>query len=68
MRGVRSMATRFAKSHEWVSLEGNIATLGITDHAANALGDVVHIDMPEIGEAFDKGCVISSADAVLGLG
>ena len=41
--------TKFTKDHEWVRLDGGIATVGITDHAQNALGDVVFVDLPEIG-------------------
>jgi glycine cleavage system H protein len=41
--------TRFTKDHEWVSLEGDIATIGITDHAQSALGDVVFVELPEPG-------------------
>lgn len=40
---------RFTKDHEWVRLEGGTATIGITDHAQNALGDVVFVDLPEVG-------------------
>lgn len=41
--------TKYSKDHEWVRLDGGIATVGITDHAQNALGDVVFVDLPEIG-------------------
>ena len=41
--------TKFSKDHEWVRLDGNVATIGITDHAQNALGDVVFVDLPEVG-------------------
>lgn len=40
---------RFTKDHEWVRLEGSTVTVGITDHAQNALGDVVFVDLPELG-------------------
>ncbi len=43
--------TRFTKAHEWVSLDGAIATVGITDHAQEALGDVVFVELPEPGRA-----------------
>jgi glycine cleavage system H protein len=47
---------KYAKTHEWVRLEGNIATIGITDHAQAELGDVVYLDLPEVGRivAFDQ--------------
>jgi glycine cleavage system H protein len=41
--------TKFTKDHEWVKLEGGVATIGITDHAQNALGDVVFVELPEAG-------------------
>ena len=40
---------KFTTSHEWVRLDGNVATVGITDHAQTALGDVVFVDLPEVG-------------------
>ncbi len=46
--------TRFTQEHEWVRMDGSIATVGITDHAQKALGDIVFIDLPEIGRAFDR--------------
>ncbi|GAA0607353.1 glycine cleavage system protein GcvH [Craurococcus roseus] len=41
--------TKYTTSHEWVRLEGDVATVGITDHAQTALGDVVFVDLPEVG-------------------
>ena len=41
--------TKYTKDHEWVRMEGGVATVGITDHAQNALGDVVFVDLPEVG-------------------
>ena len=41
--------TKYTQDHEWVRLEGGVATVGITDHAQNALGDVVFVDLPEVG-------------------
>ena len=41
--------TKFTTSHEWVRLEGDVATVGITDHAQTALGDVVFVELPEAG-------------------
>ena len=45
---------RYADSHEWVKLEGDIATVGITDYAQHALGDIVYVDMPEVGDGVTK--------------
>ncbi len=41
--------TKYTKDHEWVRMDGGVATIGITDHAQNALGDVVFVDPPEVG-------------------
>ena len=41
--------TKYTTSHEWVRLDGDVATVGITDHAQTALGDVVFVDLPEVG-------------------
>jgi glycine cleavage system H protein len=47
--------TRFTKDHEWVRLEGDIATVGITDYAQHALGDVVFVELPDVGKALTQG-------------
>lgn len=46
---------KYTKDHEWVKIEGNIATIGITSFALEQLGDVVHLELPEAGEEFDEG-------------
>ena len=46
---------KYSSSHEWVRLEGDVATCGITHHAQDALGDVVFVDMPEVGDEVTKG-------------
>ena len=45
---------KFSKKHEWVSVEGDIATVGITKHAVELLGDIVFAEVPEAGKAVDK--------------
>ena len=45
---------KFSKQHEWVSVEGDIATVGITKHAAEMLGDVVFVELPEKGKNIEK--------------
>jgi glycine cleavage system H protein len=40
---------KYSKEHEWVKVEGKIATIGITDHAQHALGDIVFVDLPKVG-------------------
>ena len=45
---------KFSKQHEWVSVEGDVATIGITKHAAEMLGDVVFVELPEKGKKVEK--------------
>ena len=45
---------KYSKQHEWVTLQGDIATIGITTHAAEMLGDVVFVELPEKGKSVDK--------------
>jgi glycine cleavage system H protein len=56
--------TRFTESHEWVRLEGDIATVGISDHAQNALGDVVFVDLPEPGRVVEAGDTVAVVESV----
>lgn len=46
---------KYTKEHEWIQLEDNIATIGITDHAQKALGDLVFVELPTIGDDVSKG-------------
>lgn len=55
---------RYAESHEWVSLEGDIATVGITDYAQHALGDIVYVDMPEVGDEVTAGEEFGAVESV----
>ena len=58
--------TRFTKDHEWVRLQNGVATVGITEHAQQALGDVVYVDLPETGrvvEAEEPCAVVESVKA-----
>lgn len=55
---------RYAESHEWVSLEGEIATVGITDYAQHALGDIVYVDMPEVGDEVTAGEEFGAVESV----
>ena len=45
---------KFSKKHEWVSLEGDIATIGITKHATEMLGDIVFVEVPDAGKSIEK--------------
>ena len=58
---------KYTKEHEWVRIEGDIATLGITDHAQEALGDIVFVELPEVGRKLAAGeafAVVESVKAV----
>lgn len=55
---------RYTKDHEWISLEGNIATVGITDFAQKELGDIVFVDVNSIGKSFEANEVFGSVEAV----
>jgi glycine cleavage system H protein len=55
---------KYAKTHEWVSLEGEIATVGISDYAQDALGDVVYIELPQLGDSFSAGQVFGTVESV----
>ena len=56
--------TRFTKDHEWISLAGDVGTIGITDYAQGQLGDVVFVDLPEIGRKADQGKEIAVVESV----
>lgn len=56
--------TRYSKDHEWVRLEGDTATVGITDHAQNALGDVVFVELPEVGRVVETGEACAVVESV----
>src|SRR4029079_11726016 len=49
------MTTRYSRDHEWVRLEGDLAVIGITQYAQEQLGDIVYVELPEVGKVFDKG-------------
>ena len=49
------MATYYTEDHEWVSVDGEIGTVGISDYAQKQLGDVVFVELPEVGASFGKG-------------
>jgi len=49
------MSTRYTKDHEWIRLDGDVATVGITEHAQEQLGDIVYVELPEIGKKVTKG-------------
>ena len=56
--------TRYTKDHEWIRLDGEAATVGITDYAQSQLGDVVFVELPAIGKAFAKGAEAAVVESV----
>ncbi len=58
------MSTFFSKEHEWVSIDGNIATCGISDHAAHELGDVTFVELPAVGTKVRQFSVMASIESV----
>ena len=54
----------YSKDHEWVRIEGDVATVGITDFAQGELGDIVYLDIETVGESLEQGEVFGSVEAV----
>jgi glycine cleavage system H protein len=55
---------RYTKDHEWVALDGDIATIGITDHAQGELGDIVFVELPEVGQELKAGEAMGNIESV----
>ena len=55
---------RYSKDHEWLSVDGDIATIGITDYAQHSLGDVVYVELPKPGDTFDAHEAFGSVESV----
>jgi len=58
------MTIKYTPDHEWLKIDGDIATVGITHHAQDALGDVVFVDLPEVGAAIDAKAVAGVVESV----
>ncbi len=54
----------YSKDHEWIKVEGSKASIGITDYAQNALGEIVYIELPEVDDEFAEGDVFSVVESV----
>lgn len=54
----------YAKSHEWAMIEGDVATVGITQFAQEQLGDLTFVEMPEVGDTFEAGAEMGSVESV----
>jgi glycine cleavage system H protein len=57
-------AYRYTREHEWISLDGAIGTIGITDYAQNSLGDIVYVDAPKVGDAVTANQTFGSVESV----
>jgi glycine cleavage system H protein len=55
---------RYTKEHEWVSVDGAVGTIGITDHAQHELGDIVYVDLPKVGATIAQGSTVGSVESV----
>jgi glycine cleavage system H protein len=55
---------RYATSHEWIKVDGETGTVGITDHAQHELSDVVYVDLPKVGARFAAGAVVAVVESV----
>jgi glycine cleavage system H protein len=55
---------RYTKDHEWVKLDGNTATIGITDFAQRELGDIVYVEVETVGKSLEAGAVFGTVEAV----
>ena len=55
---------QYTDSHEWVRVDGDVATVGITHHAQDALGDIVHVELPAVGKVVKKGAGAAEVESV----
>jgi glycine cleavage system H protein len=58
------MTTRYTRDHEWIRLDGDTATVGISDYAQDQLGDIVFVELPEVGKQLDKGAEAAVVESV----
>ena len=55
---------KYTEQHEWIRIEGDVGTVGITEHATVQLGDIVFVDMPDTGTSFDRGAEAATVESV----
>ena len=55
---------RYTREHEWISVDGTVGTVGITDYAQNSLGDIVYVDMPKVGDSVSAHASFGSVESV----
>ncbi|MEH6402282.1 MAG: glycine cleavage system protein GcvH [Sneathiella sp.] len=58
------MSLKFTKDHEWIAIEGDVATIGISDYAQEQLGDVVFVEVPDVGADLSKGDELAVVESV----
>ena len=58
------MSLKYTEEHEWILVNGDVATVGITHHAQDALGDVVFVELPEVGSSFEQKAVAGVVESV----
>ena len=58
----------YTKEHEWLAIDGDVATIGITAHAADALGDIVYVALPGVGDAVKLGAVVGEVESTKSVG
>jgi glycine cleavage system H protein len=54
----------YSKEHEWVKIDGDVATVGITDYAQNSLGDIVYVELPRVGQTVDQFSTVGVVESV----
>ncbi|MEY4458415.1 MAG: glycine cleavage system protein [Actinomycetota bacterium] len=59
---------QYTREHEWVRIEGDIAHVGITQFAADALGDIVYVDLPKVGSTIASGTIVGEAESTKSVG
>jgi glycine cleavage system H protein len=65
MRAIPEVAVlKFTKDHEWLRLDGDVATVGITSYAQEKLGDLVFVELPDVGTRFETGAVAATVESV----
>lgn len=55
---------KYSEQHEWISMEEDVGTVGITDYAQSELGDIVFVELPEVGDVLEKGQTFGTVEAV----
>lgn len=58
------MTVKYTQDHEWIRVEGDVGTVGVSDHAQHQLGDVVFVELPDVGRSVEKGAQIAVVESV----